>query len=404
MTVTIIMANYCGADYLAAAIESVLRQTHADLELIVSDDASTDASPEIVRAYGDRDSRVRLIEAPSNGGPAAARNRALDAATGDWVAVMDSDDMIHPDRIRRLLAAADRLGADMVADDKLFFGDMPGAGGRTLLGQLSLRAPLETDLGAFLDAGRPGSEMPPLGYLKPLMRRACIGDLRYDESLKNSEDYDFYLRLMLNGARLFLLPDPMYLYRRHSASISFRLSARDLRAMIDSQDRMRETLDDPTLRAQIEARRGELVALLDFQLLVDAIKARDHATALRQLARRPALAADLGRIALARVRRKMTPQDPGRSALALAILSPGEHPTPGDMEPLRAPALPAPGDPWSEAPAAFAGRLSDLSARHDLDVTVSGDDALWSFWLLPRYRSVTFDAASAAGTSGLPLP
>ena len=45
MTVTIIMANYCGADYLAAAIESVLRQTHADLELIVSDDASTDASP-----------------------------------------------------------------------------------------------------------------------------------------------------------------------------------------------------------------------------------------------------------------------------------------------------------------------------------------------------------------------
>ncbi len=60
--------------------------------------------------------------------------------------------------------------------------------------------------------------------------------------------------------------------------------------------------------------------------------------------------------------------------------------------------------PRWKPPAAFAGRLSDLSARHDLDVTVSGDDALWSFWLLPRYRSVTFDAASAAGTSGLPLP
>ena len=115
------MANYRGARHLSAAMASVLRQTYADLELIVSDDASPDGSSAVVRAAMATDDRVRLIETAQNAGPAAARNRALDLASGEWIAIVDSDDLLHPQRLERLLRAADRLEADIIADDLMFF-------------------------------------------------------------------------------------------------------------------------------------------------------------------------------------------------------------------------------------------------------------------------------------------
>lgn len=245
MKISVIMANYRGEAYLQAAMDLVLRQTHHDLELIVSDDASGDGSVDLVRAAMAADARVKLVEAPQNAGPGAARNRALDLASGDWIAVSDSDDLMHPDRLARLLAAAQRLGADFVADDKLFFGETADASGCTLLGSLDLRAPMEIDAELFVRASGMSSDLPALGYLKPLMRREGIAGLRYDESLRIGEDYDFYLRALLRGVRFVALPDPMYLYRRHSGSISYRLSSPTLRAMIAAHDRIvRQTGED----------------------------------------------------------------------------------------------------------------------------------------------------------------
>ena len=67
------------------------------------------------------DPRIRLVRSAQNSGPAAARNKALALARGDWIAVMDSDDLMHPDRLKRLIAAAERDGADIVADDLIEF-------------------------------------------------------------------------------------------------------------------------------------------------------------------------------------------------------------------------------------------------------------------------------------------
>lgn len=201
MKVSVIMANYRGAEHLFAAISSVLRQSHADLELIVSDDASPDESGAIVRAVAANDARVRLIDAAMNAGPAAARNRALDAATGDWIAIVDSDDLLHVNRFERLLAAATYLGADMIADDLVFFGDTAEASGRTLLQPLDLCAPLKVTTSLFLKASGENAQIPAFGYLKPMIRRDFIGVARYDENLRIGEDYDFILRLLMSGAR-----------------------------------------------------------------------------------------------------------------------------------------------------------------------------------------------------------
>ena len=98
--VTVIVGAYNAERYLAEAIDSVLAQTHPRLELIVVDDGSTDGSGRIAESYGDP---VRCIR-QENGGMAAARNRAIPEARGDYLAFLDADDRFPPDKLERQLA------------------------------------------------------------------------------------------------------------------------------------------------------------------------------------------------------------------------------------------------------------------------------------------------------------
>ncbi|MEO8684401.1 MAG: glycosyltransferase [Devosia sp.] len=291
--ISVVMANYQAGDKLVAAIESVLRQSIGDIELIVCDDASGDHSAAVVQRFARTDPRVRLIQAPSNGGPARCRNMGFDAARGQWIAVVDSDDIIHPERFERLLAAARHAGADIVADDLLHFYE-DGAPATLLLGdgQDSLFAVSPEQ---WIGAGLDGS--PPLGYLKPMIRADVLGALRYDESLRIGEDYDLVLRQLLAGAAMVVVPEPYYLYRRHSGSISHRLVAADLAAMIDSQDAMVGQLGSvsPKIAAAFAARRGQLRHGLGFARLIEAIKGWQVGQAAVLLARSPGLALRLWR-------------------------------------------------------------------------------------------------------------
>lgn len=92
--ISVIVPVYNVAPYLAACIDSILAQTLTDLELLLVDDGSTDGSGDICDDYACRDARVTAMH-QSNAGPSAARNAALDVAQGDFVAFVDSDDVIH---------------------------------------------------------------------------------------------------------------------------------------------------------------------------------------------------------------------------------------------------------------------------------------------------------------------
>lgn len=372
--ISIVMANYRGAAYLDRAIASVLAQNHTRLELLLIDDASGDGSAAIARDWAAHDARLRFHEMPRNGGAAAARNQALDMARGEWVAIVDSDDLIHPQRLSRLLAAATRLDAQMVADDMVFFSQTPNAAGRTLLQPLQLTCPREVTARDMLASDDPAKPLPPLGYLKPLIARKTIGNLRYDTSLSISEDMDFYLRLLIGGARLMALPDPMYLYRRHSASLSYRLSCKALEAMLDAQARLSPSCP-PSLSEALETRRRALEHMLRYQRLVDDLKAHRWGPATIRLARAPGLFGNLVESLQARRKRMKATQNKRKYPLSLSLGATGSGATHSVPPP------PEAGACWDMQPADPAAEISALMVRHALSLETEDEAGAWFAWI-----------------------
>lgn len=101
--VSIIMPNYNGEKYIAESIESVLKQSYRNWELIIIDDGSIDSSLNIINNYLEKDNRIKLIR-QNNGGSAAARNNGIKNANGRYISLLDSDDIWLPDFLKNQLA------------------------------------------------------------------------------------------------------------------------------------------------------------------------------------------------------------------------------------------------------------------------------------------------------------
>lgn len=208
--VTAIMACHNSSAYLDEAVKSVLGQTLGDLELILIDDLSTDNTIEIAYKYQRQDDRVSVISLPVNSGPATARNAGIRAARGEWLGILDSDDVAMPTRFdeQLRLASCDRdlvvIGSSSVSIDQnghtLKVHAYP-TDHRDLLKRLySLRA--------FL----PHSSMV---YRREAVRRLASFNPRYI----SSEDYDLWLRLSEVG-KFTSIDKPLVKIRKHERNIS----------------------------------------------------------------------------------------------------------------------------------------------------------------------------------------
>ena len=111
--ISVIIPVYKVEPYLDACVSSVVGQTFSDLEILLVDDGSPDRCPELCDAWAKKDPRVRVIH-QENGGLSAARNTGIGAATGEFLAFVDSDDMLEPDALRRAWEAQQACQADLV--------------------------------------------------------------------------------------------------------------------------------------------------------------------------------------------------------------------------------------------------------------------------------------------------
>src|SRR3546814_125284 len=136
---SVIIPAYNAEATLAAAMASAQRQTLADIEILVVDDASTDGTLAVAQRLAAGDLRVSVISGGRNRGPAGARNLGLAVAAGEWIALLDADDAFEPERLARLVPLARQCGADMLADNPLPESGDGGTQPRQRIGRTSWR-------------------------------------------------------------------------------------------------------------------------------------------------------------------------------------------------------------------------------------------------------------------------
>jgi glycosyltransferase involved in cell wall biosynthesis len=212
--ISVLMSTYNVGPYVEEAVESILRQTVGDFELLVVDDASGDGTHESLTRLAGRDRRIGVWRNDSNRGVAASINGLVGEARGALVARMDGDDIAVPSRFERQLHAMEE-NIDVLGGWMSVFGD-----GRERV----QRYPSEHH------GIRAGLMFCPM-FSQPtvMLRRDLLRRVPYREESGILEDYDLWARLSLAGARMANLPEVLLRHRRHPSQTSSRLHAEQWR-------------------------------------------------------------------------------------------------------------------------------------------------------------------------------
>jgi succinoglycan biosynthesis protein ExoO len=213
--VSVIIPAYRAAATIHRAVASALGQQGVAVDVIVVDDASADETAAVLQSAFGSDSRLRVTVLPVNGGVSRARNLAMAQAQGDWLAFLDADDWMTPNRLRVLIDHAVAARLPMVADTQfLCAGDVQKPEAIRLAGVVPAGTCAEVTPDMFLRRN--------LAVIKPVVDRQWLGKtgICFDESLRCGEDLVFILALLLQGGRLALLDRPMYFKHQIPTSIT----------------------------------------------------------------------------------------------------------------------------------------------------------------------------------------
>lgn len=261
-TVTVIIPAYQASGTIAEALRSVLQQTVPAEQIVVCDDGSTDDLAGALAPFKDR---VQLVR-QDNRGPSAARNRAVEEATGEFLLWLDADDYWSPhmvERVKRAVVARPDLDLISVHGYHVKSGDVVG------IFQSEVRPEFLTDQRSALLHGN--------GLYLPACRatsfRACGG---FDEELRYMEDWDCWLRIVLAGGVAGFLREPLLYYRRDGVGLtSHGIAMRTATVTITERLLVRSDLSDAE-RALVRHKHE-----MESRELASAVAVRDAIRALR---------------------------------------------------------------------------------------------------------------------------
>lgn len=210
--VSVVIPVYNRADLIDRAVESVLSQDVDDLEVLVVDDGSTDATPDAVRALSERDARVQLLQ-QENGGSGAARHTGLQAARGEFVAFLDSDDYWLPGYLSRQLNLLRDAEPDVVAvvcDGTAVERDKPDV---SHFAEVGYEAP--ADVPTVIETPRQLWEPFMAPYIQgTIYRRAALREVdAFSARLRNSDDFETLVRMSFAG-RFIVNPESLFIQDR----------------------------------------------------------------------------------------------------------------------------------------------------------------------------------------------
>ena len=214
--ISVIVPVYKVEKYLNKCLDSILKQSYSDLDIILVDDGSPDNCPRICDEYAEKDSRIRVIH-KQNGGLSSARNAALEVLKGDWVICIDSDDYVHPDMIRRLHEAAITYSAQISIcshyeefENQLLITQMVDDEVKIWDKKVALKKLVED------------TELKSYAWGK-LYRADLFHNIRYPDG-RNYEDIATTYFLFDKAERIVKIPQYLYYYLIRKDSISFNNS------------------------------------------------------------------------------------------------------------------------------------------------------------------------------------
>ncbi len=237
-SVSVVIPAHNAASFVAAALESVLDQTRHAREIIVVDDASTDATAEFVSQYP-----VTLLRLSTNRGPSEARNAGIRAASGDVVAFLDADDVWYSHHLEDVAGLLDRHAEAVVAYSGVRF-----VGSREGLWQPSLEPhrPFEALERVFDKSGQPPQ-------ITAVVRRAALLEAGgYDPDYRQAQDYELWLRLARLGP-FVCVREVTADYRYHGGQISqmYRVEQTEEVFQARAACLARIAIEDPAMAARL---------------------------------------------------------------------------------------------------------------------------------------------------------
>ena len=245
MQVTIAIPTRDRRRYLEQSLRSAQAQTHPDLEILVSDDGSTDGTTDFVRSVADVDPRVRLATDNPTPGAFANIRHLIDEATGDAIAVLGDDDLLEPSYVSRLAMGMldPSVSAAFCRHDVIDANGHPKP--RKTARVERVHRYDETLAGRLDDPGRPAL----LGQMwlgSCLFRTTVLRATAFDPACGSAADWDLAIRIVSGGTSYFV-PDVLWHYRDHAASLS---RGRDIGRRRDAVTVLeKHAFDDPGLEA-----------------------------------------------------------------------------------------------------------------------------------------------------------
>ncbi|TGE28274.1 glycosyltransferase family 2 protein [Hymenobacter metallicola] len=235
--VSVIMPVYNGGHFLRPAIESVLHQTFTDFELLIVDDCSSDGSRAVAQTYA-ADPRVRVFGMPENKGRAFCDNYAAQLARGRYIAKMDADDIALPQRLQTQVAFLEQHPeVDLTGSFLQCIGES----------RLVYEYPVSTDQirsAVLFDM--------PVGNPSVFFRRSILREhgLSYDESLAQTEDYDFISRAA-QKVTMVNQPEVLVQYRTQAAPVKAKILAARLAQANRIRERLLRDINIPFTRREL---------------------------------------------------------------------------------------------------------------------------------------------------------
>jgi succinoglycan biosynthesis protein ExoO len=233
MSVTVIVPAHNVASLLERCVASVVHNNACTVDVVIVDDASSDATLEVAQALAGRWANVSVIALPLNSGPGAARNAGLLQATGRYVAFVDADDWCSAGRLDRLFELAEELDADMISDDCFMVLEHGSRILSTVYADYDVRGPFPrwVELEELLRAG---------WLIHPLIRADFLRrhGLQLNAAVRYGEDLLLYAEMLLCGARWAIIDEPLYHHVLRNGSITRSGTAphalhRELSSLID---------------------------------------------------------------------------------------------------------------------------------------------------------------------------